>query len=105
MAKQEDGGLAVKDPVKSPEKLKPPRKWAVILLNDDYSTFEFVITVCQKVFRKTHEEAQQLAKEVHSQGSAVAGVYTHEIAETKAVTVNHIADTAEFPLRADIRAV
>ena len=101
----DDGGVAIKDPVKSPEKLKPPRKWAVILLNDDFTTFDFVIEVLASVFHKKHEEAQALAMEIHKQGSAVAGVYTHEIAETKAAHVNALADSVETPLRADLEAM
>ena len=101
--KNDDGGVAVREPTKAPEKLKRPRKWAVILLNDDYTTFEFVSVVCQKVFRKSYEESQQLTKQIHAAGSAAAGIYTKEIAETKASVVGELADAAGFPLRADLR--
>jgi len=105
MSKQDNGNVSVKDPIKAPEKLKPPRKWAVILLNDDYTTFEFVIIVLQRVFNKPYEEAKRIAKEVHTNDAGVAGIYTYEIAETKAAVVTQLATAAEFPLRADLRSV
>lgn len=65
------------------EKVKRPRKYKVLLHNDDYTTMEFVIYILQKFFGKNLEEAQAIMMKVHMEGIGVCGVYTHEIAETK----------------------
>lgn len=77
---------------------KKPRKYAVIFINDDYTPFDFVISLLMEVFRKTMHEAEVVAKAVHETGKGVAGVYTHEIAETKLAQANRIIKTTEHPL-------
>lgn len=84
---------------------KEPSMYKVILLNDDYTTMEFVILVLQNVFRKRTEEAQAIMLSVHEKGSGVAGVYTKEIAETKVATVHHLASQNEYPLKCSMEAV
>jgi len=79
--------------------LKEPPKYAVILHNDDYTTMEFVIEVLQKFFRKTGEEAARIMLKVHQAGKGVAGVYSHEIAETKVMQVTQYAQSKGHPLR------
>jgi ATP-dependent Clp protease adaptor protein ClpS len=83
----------------SEEKLKHPQQYAVILLNDDYTTMEFVIEVLMRFFRKTHEEALQIMLHVHQKGRGVAGIYSHEIAETKVFQVHELAKSRGFPMR------
>ena len=65
-------------------KTKPPRMYKVILFNDDYTTMDFVIEVLQRFFAMNRERALQIMLKVHSEGSAVCGVYTLDVAETKA---------------------
>jgi len=77
-----------------------PRLWRVVLHNDDYTTMEFVIEVLVSVFNKTPSEATELMLQVHHHGGCVAGVYTHEVAETKVSTVEKMARAAEFPFLA-----
>ncbi|TVR03129.1 MAG: ATP-dependent Clp protease adapter ClpS [Deltaproteobacteria bacterium] len=77
---------------------KPPR-WKVVLLNDDYTTMEFVIHVLKSYFHKSHAEATELMLTVHEQGSAVAGVYSRDIAETKVAQVQAAATAEGHPLR------
>ena len=91
---------AVKERVKT-EKLEPTL-YKVVLLNDDYTTMEFVIHVLESVFQKSPAESYRIMMQVHLNGSGVAGVYTWEIAETKVETVTSMARHAEFPLRAAI---
>jgi ATP-dependent Clp protease adaptor protein ClpS len=79
-----------------------PTLYKVVLLNDDYTTMEFVIRVLESVFQKSPAEAYRVMMHVHLNGSGIAGVYPWEIAETKAQTVQEMARDAEFPLRAAV---
>jgi ATP-dependent Clp protease adaptor protein ClpS len=74
-----------------------PRLWRVLLHNDDFTTMEFVVKVLTEVFKKTPAEATDLMLQVHHRGACVAGVYTHEVAETKVAAVEALARQAEFP--------
>ena len=77
-----------------------PKKYKVLLLNDDYSTMEFVIEILKTIFRKDEEEATQIMLSVHETGRGVCGIYTYEIAATKVEQVKRNARRAQFPLRA-----
>ena len=77
-----------------------PKKYKVLLLNDDYSTMDFVIDVLTKVFRKTVDQATQIMLNIHNNGRDVCGVYTHEIAATKVAQVKTLAREKGFPLKA-----
>lgn len=89
-----------KDPVvKKKDKVEKPRMWKVLILNDDYSTFEMVVEILQRHFRKSFEEADEIAKTVHKTGVGVAGIYTLEIAETRAVAAMDDAKAREMPLQ------
>ena len=71
----------------------------VLLHNDDYTTMEFVVHVLQSVFNHEEALATQIMLHVHSKGIGVAGVYPHEVAETKIEQVHALAREYEFPLR------
>lgn len=108
-----------KDPTKSPPRTSPrssphtspgadvkervrtvePPMYKVILLNDDYTTMEFVIHILEGVFQKGPAEAQQIMLSVHRLGRGLAGIYTKEIAETKIAVVHQLARQHEFPLK------
>jgi ATP-dependent Clp protease adaptor protein ClpS len=77
-----------------------PTLYKVILLNDDYSTMDFVIHVLEDVFQKSPAEAYRIMMQVHQLGSGVAGIYPWEVAETKTETVAAMAKKAGYPLRA-----
>lgn len=79
--------------------LQPPRMWKVIFLNDDKTPMEFVIDLLTQVFKHNESTAKKLTLEIHETGSAVAGVYTHEIAETKGIESTSIARSQGFPLQ------
>ena len=83
-------------------KIEQPRLYKVVLLNDDYTTMEFVLRVLEDVFEKTPAEAYRIMMQVHVNGSGIAGVYPWEVAETKVETLTSLARQAEFPLRAAI---
>ena len=80
-------------------KSKPPKLYKVVLLNDDFTTMEFVIEVLRKFFAKSEEQATQIMFEVHHKGSAVCGVYTRDIAETKVAQVSAFSTQHGHPLR------
>lgn len=79
--------------------LQPPKLWKVIFINDDHTPMEFVIELLTTIFKHTATAAQELTLEIHNTGSAVVGVYTHEIAEQKGVESTSIARENNFPLR------
>ena len=84
-------------------KIEEPKMYKVILLNDDYSTMDFVIEVLMKVFRKTLEQATVIMLNIHNNGKEVCGVYTHEIALTKSAQVRNMARARNFPLKAIVQ--
>jgi ATP-dependent Clp protease adaptor protein ClpS len=83
-------------------KLKYPKKYKVLLLNDDYTSMEFVIDVLMNIFHKSYEQAQHVMLEVHQKEKGICGVYSHEIAETKIMQVHKNARESGFPLRAEM---
>ena len=79
---------------------KEPTLYKVVLLNDDYTTMEFVMEVLRSVFDKSPAEAYQIMMHVHTNGKGIAGVYPWEVADTKAGAVVELARGAGFPLQA-----
>jgi ATP-dependent Clp protease adaptor protein ClpS len=82
------------------ERVEKPRMFRVLLHNDDYTTMEFVVEVLITVFRKSQVEATRIMLTVHRSGKGIAGVYTREVAETKATEAVDRARSAGFPLLA-----
>lgn len=80
-------------------KTTTPRMYRVFLLNDDYTTMEFVVEVLREVFRKSPLEATRIMLLVHRQGRGMAGVYPREIAETKITGVHQRAQDHGYPLK------
>ena len=83
---------------RSEQKLDRPRMWRVLLHNDDYTTQDFVVWVLETVFHKPTAEAFDIMLSVHRSGMGIAGVYTHDVAETKLKTTRDLAEQHEFPL-------
>ena len=83
-------------------KIKYPKKYKVLILNDDYTSMEFVIDILISVFHKSYEQATNIMLEVHKKDKGVCGVYTNEIAETKIMQVHKKARDSGFPLRAEM---
>ncbi|MEW5249833.1 ATP-dependent Clp protease adapter ClpS [Microbulbifer sp. 2201CG32-9] len=84
--------------------LKPPPMYKVVMLNDDYTPMGFVVETLERFFAVDRERATQLMLQVHTQGKAVCGVYTRDIAETKAAQVNQFAREHQHPLLCEIEA-
>ncbi|WP_119157762.1 ATP-dependent Clp protease adaptor ClpS [Caldimonas tepidiphila] len=76
-----------------------PPPWSVVMLDDDFTTFDFVTEVLIRLYGKTEDEAEELALRVHFEGRGVAGTYTREIAEQKCAMTLALAHTAGHPLR------
>ncbi len=81
------------------EDVTEPSMYRVLLLNDDYTTMEFVVEILMLVFTKSVEEATQIMLNVHRIGVGLCGVYTYEVAETKVETVHALAKERGFPLK------
>ena len=88
-------GLFIRDR----EKLKEPKEFIVVLLNDNFTTRDFVVDILMLVFHKSPEDARRIMLNVHHKGRGVVGVYTWDIAQTKANQVHAIAQKNEFPLK------
>jgi ATP-dependent Clp protease adaptor protein ClpS len=84
---------------KTDEKNKEPEQFKVILLNDHYTTMEFVVEILMVIFHKGIEDANKIMFDVHRKGRGVVGVYTWDIAATKTEQVHAAARENEFPLR------
>ncbi len=95
-----DIGFGIDD--ETSREVKKPQLYKVVLLNDDYTTMDFVVHILETVFGKSHLEATAIMLQVHNTGSGVAGIYTYEIAETKVQEVHTAAKENEFPLQCRI---
>lgn len=92
----DDGsGLAVAE---ARPKLRQPQMFQVVMLNDDYTPMEFVVEVLELFFYMNREKATQVMLTVHTQGRAVCGVYSRDVAETKASQVNDYSKINQHPL-------
>lgn len=81
------------------DKLQLPKKYKVIVLNDDVTPMEFVIALLMGVFRHKQEQATEITMKIHREGSAVAGIYSYEIAEQKTIESTNLARSNGFPLQ------
>ena len=84
---------------KSKEKFKEPEQYKVILLNDHYTTMEFVIGILMVIFNKDIDDASRIMLDVHNKGRGIVGVYTWDIAVTKTEQVHSAAEASEYPLK------
>jgi ATP-dependent Clp protease adaptor protein ClpS len=80
-------------------KIGEPCKYKVLLFNDDYTPVDFVIILLMSVFKHTEESAKTITMKIHNEGSGVAGVYTYEIAEQKALDATMISRNNNHPLQ------
>lgn len=86
--------------LKEEVKIKHPKKYKVYILNDDYTTMDFVVDILMGIFHKTYEEAEAIMLEVHKSERGLCGIYTYEIAQTKVMQVTKKAKDSGFPLKA-----
>lgn len=81
------------------DELEEPPMFAVWLLDDDYTSMDFVVMVLETVFHKDHNSASKIMMDVHKKGKGICGIYTREIAETKIKQVSNLAEKSQYPLR------
>lgn len=98
---ESEGQIAL-EPV---SKVDFPSFYKVILLNDDFTPKEFVVMVLEKIFSKSSNEANQIMLQVHHKGSGLAGIYSFEIAETKAFQCHQLAKQNKYPLKCTVEKV
>ncbi|MBT6592431.1 MAG: ATP-dependent Clp protease adapter ClpS [Porticoccaceae bacterium] len=96
---QHDGNTVVET---ERPKLKKPSMFKVVLLNDDYTPMEFVVELLEKFFSKTRENATRIMLSIHTDGKGVCGIYTKDVAETKAGTVNQYSRDHQHPLLCEV---
>ncbi|MCJ8324114.1 MAG: ATP-dependent Clp protease adapter ClpS [Hyphomicrobiales bacterium] len=85
--------------IKEQQKTQKPKLYKVLLLNDDFTTQEFVTYVLEHFFNKSSEQAFEIMLHVHKKGVGVCGVYSFEVAEMKVSQVMLLAESEEFPLQ------
>lgn len=90
-----DNGLAVEE---EKPKLKPPKQYKVIVVNDDFTPMEFVVQVLTMFFAMDDAKATRVMMAVHTKGKGVCGIFSHEIAETKVDQVNEFSRMNQHPL-------
>lgn len=81
------------------KKNEEPKRWKVIMVNDDRTPMTFVASILIEIFKHTPESAETVTMKIHNEGSGVAGIYSFEIAEVKAVETTNLARTNGFPLQ------
>ena len=79
--------------------VKEPKSYNVLLYNDNYTTMEFVVHVLETIFHHSSAVAEKIMLDVHQKGKGVAGTYTRDIAETKALQTRTLAREHNFPLK------
>lgn len=92
---QQEGEVATRPD----DRVRSPRQYQVVLLNDDYTTMEFVVMILMEIFHHPRQRAVDIMLQVHHQGAGVAGVYPYAIAESKARRVMQLARSQGYPLR------
>jgi ATP-dependent Clp protease adaptor protein ClpS len=98
-------GVATRASDRSEEKLREPESYRVILLNDHYTTMDFVVDILISIFQKGEEEATRIMMDIHQRGKGIAGIYPWDIALTKAEQVHAAAAQKGFPLRCIVEPV
>lgn len=91
------------DKIRQRQKITPPKRYAVLLLNDHYTPMDFVVDILTDVFAMSHDQAVATMLQVHHEGQGLCGVYTKDIAQTKQQQVLMLADDAGHPLMCTIQ--
>ena len=85
--------------------IQEPKMYNVILINDDYTPMDFVVYVLMEIFHKNSEDAWSVTMDVHKKGKGIAGTYVQDVAETKSMMANKLANANSFPLETEVEEV
>ena len=80
-------------------KIKEPKKYKVVMHNDDFTSMEFVVFVLKDIFKKSHEDAMTIMMTVHKGGKAVVGTYSYDVAKSKVEITTKLARDEGFPFK------
>ena len=94
---------AIKTLTQEKIKIEEPSKYDVLFLNDEVTTFEFVVKVLMQIFGKTTDQAVESTKQIHEKGKGVVGTYLHEIAEQKGIETTVLARDEGYPLQVKVQ--
>jgi len=97
-----DSAVANKESVRS--RIKEPKKYKVLILNDDYTPMDFVVAILVTIFKHSETSAAKIMMQIHNEGSGVAGIYTFEIAEQKQIEAVSVSKENGFPLQFKVEA-
>ena len=103
MAKENKGETELLN--RDEQKLKEPKEYMVVLLNDNFTTRDFVVEVLKLIFHKNPDEAERIMLNVHHKGRGLVGVYTWDIAHTKVNQVHSIAKQYDYPLKCIVEEI
>lgn len=81
------------------EQIQKPPLYKIIMLNDDYTSMDFVVYVLETIFQKNNEEATKIMFQIHNTGFGICGAFTYEIAETKKKETIELATKYQYPLQ------
>jgi ATP-dependent Clp protease adaptor protein ClpS len=95
---EQKGGTAIKDRSEFREDYKEPRRYKVYVLNDDFTTFDFVVYVMQAIFSKTRHEGWNIARCTHNEGKGYIGTYSYDMAKTKSERAKALSRSFGYPL-------
>lgn len=87
------------------DELRTPKSYLVYMINDDYTSWDFCIRIITTVFHKSIQEADEITNEIHTKGKGLCGIFSFEVAETKAETVKSQAREEGFPMYCIIEEV
>ena len=100
-----DGGTQQDVSVDNTIRIRRPGQFRVLLLNDDFTTMEFVVHILETIFNKSPSESVQIMLKIHNEGRGVCGLYNKQVAEAKVTQVHTEAQVAAFPLRCTMERI
>lgn len=86
-------------------KVKEPKRYKVVMYNDDFTSMDFVVYILVNIFRKRQDDAVNIMMTVHKNGSAVVGIYSYDIAKTRVMKANALAQEENYPFKIEVEEV
>ncbi|MBE6049031.1 MAG: ATP-dependent Clp protease adaptor ClpS [Clostridium sp.] len=86
-------------------KVKEPKRYKVVMYNDDFTSMDFVVYILVNIFRKRQDDAVNIMMTVHKNGSAIVGIYSYDIAKTRVMKANALAQEENYPFKIEVEEV